>query len=289
MPELTSARKTRTSSALDALQRKFASHKVTPVGVKGGLAPHRLQPRLTEHARFLALRILSFDCYGTLIDWESGILGYLRPLLRSKGLSRSPTARFSISIPSSNRASSSRRTDVIVKFWPRCARFCARISVSNSAIEDANGLADSIRSWEPFPDTVPALKRLKSRYKLAVLSNIDDDLFAFTAPKLGVELDCVVTAQQVQSYKPSLRNFETFWIGWASKRAPAACRGEPLSRCRYRLTHWGLRPSGSIGVRADPQPPPDWSRPIPISKCRRSPLWLIWQSTNSIVARNAIS
>ena len=56
---------------------------------------------------------------------------------------------------------------------------------------------------------MPALKRLKSRYKLAVLSNIDDDLFALTAPKLGVELDCVVTAQQVQSYKPSLRNFET--------------------------------------------------------------------------------
>ena len=68
-------------------------------------------------------------------------------------------------------------------------------------------MAESIRNWEPFPDTVPALKRLKSRYKLAVLSNIDDDLFAFTAPKLGVELDCVVTAQQVQSYKPSLPKF----------------------------------------------------------------------------------
>ena len=72
-----------------------------------------------------------------------------------------------------------------------------------------HGLADSIRTWEPFPDTVPALQRLRSRYKLAVLSNIDDDLFALTAPKLGVGLDCVVTAQQVHSYKPSLHNFET--------------------------------------------------------------------------------
>jgi 2-haloalkanoic acid dehalogenase type II len=74
--------------------------------------------------------------------------------------------------------------------------------------EEAAGLAQSIRGWRPFADTVPALQRLKTRYKLAVLSNIDDDLFAFTAPKLGVELDLVVTAQQVQSYKPSLRNFE---------------------------------------------------------------------------------
>jgi len=75
--------------------------------------------------------------------------------------------------------------------------------------EEAGGLADSIRNWEPFPDTVPALRRLRSRYKLAVLSNIDDDLFALTLPKLGVELDCLVMAQQVRSYKPSLSNFET--------------------------------------------------------------------------------
>ena len=75
--------------------------------------------------------------------------------------------------------------------------------------EETAGLAESIRDWKPFPDTVPALQRLKSRYKLAVLSNIDDDLFALTAPKLGVELDLLVTAQQVQSYKPSLQNFLT--------------------------------------------------------------------------------
>ena len=75
--------------------------------------------------------------------------------------------------------------------------------------DEADGLAQSIKSWEPFPDTVPALRRLKSRYKLAILSNIDDDLFAFTAAKLEVQFDCVVTAQQVRSYKPSLHNFET--------------------------------------------------------------------------------
>ena len=75
--------------------------------------------------------------------------------------------------------------------------------------DEMHGLADCIGGWEPFPDTVAALTRLKSRYKLAVLSNIDDELFALTAPKLAVHFDCVVTAQQVRSYKPSLHNFET--------------------------------------------------------------------------------
>ena len=80
-----------------------------------------------------------------------------------------------------------------------------RFSVSTA---EANGLAESIRNWQPFADTVPALRRLQSRYKLAVLSNIDDDLFAYTAPKLEVCFDAVVTAQQVHSYKPSFNNFE---------------------------------------------------------------------------------
>ena len=60
-----------------------------------------------------------------------------------------------------------------------------RFSVSTA---EANGLAESIRNWQPFADTVPALRRLQSRYKLAVLSNIDDDLFAYTSPKLAVLL-----------------------------------------------------------------------------------------------------
>ena len=73
---------------------------------------------------------------------------------------------------------------------------------------ETNGLAESIRDWQPFDDTVGGLQRLHSRYKLAVLSNIDDDLFANTALKLEVRFDAVVTAQQVHSYKPSLNNFE---------------------------------------------------------------------------------
>ena len=155
---------------------------------------------------FSHLEYISFDCYGTLIDWESGILGYLRPLLQRKNRHVSDGEildRYSEFEPRAQQTYEPYR-DVLARV---VRDFGARFNFEVSPEETA-GLAQSIRGWRPFADTVPALQRLKTRYKLAVLSNIDDDLFAFTAPKLGVELDLVVTAQQVQSYKPSLRNFE---------------------------------------------------------------------------------
>jgi 2-haloacid dehalogenase len=160
---------------------------------------------MLELSRFEAL---SFDCYGTLIDWESGILGYLSPLLHGKGCNVSDAQILSL-----YSESEPRQQDMPYRSYRDVLSAVVRDFGREFRIEftedELDGLANSIRKWVPFPDTVPALKRLKSRYNLAILSNIDDDLFAFTAPKLGVQLDCVVTAQQVQSYKPSVRNFET--------------------------------------------------------------------------------
>ena len=151
---------------------------------------------------------LSFDCYGTLIDWESGIVGYIRPLLRSKGCEITDAKilnLYSEFEPRRQQPPYRRYREILAEVMRDFGR---ELRVETSE-DEAHGLADSIRHWEPFPDTVRALRRLKLRHKLAVLSNIDDDLFAFTAPRLGVELDCFVTAQQAQSYKPSLNNFET--------------------------------------------------------------------------------
>ncbi|HEX4424322.1 MAG TPA: HAD-IA family hydrolase, partial [Terriglobales bacterium] len=67
---------------------------------------------------------------------------------------------------------------------------------------------DSLASWQPFPDTVAALRKLKSRYQLGIISNVDDDLFASTAKKLEVKFDHVITAQQARAYKPSLKIFK---------------------------------------------------------------------------------
>ena len=151
---------------------------------------------------------LSFDCYGTLIDWESGLLGYLRPLLaRQRAATISDAqilALYSEFEPREQAGHYRSYREVLASVVRDFAREL-HFEVSDG---EAAGLAESIRYWQPFADTVAGLQRLHSRYKLAVLSNIDDDLFAYTAPKLEVQFDAVVTAQQVHSYKPSLNNFE---------------------------------------------------------------------------------
>ena len=159
---------------------------------------------MLDFARF---QWLSFDCYGTLIDWETGLLGYLRPLLESKGYALSDAQILNLYSEFEPRAQSGPYRCYREVLAQVVGDFARQLRFSVSAA-DANGLAESIRNWQSFADTVPALRRLQSRYKLAVLSNIDNDLFAYTAPKLELDFDAVVTAQQVHSYKPSFNNFE---------------------------------------------------------------------------------
>jgi len=150
---------------------------------------------------------LSFDCYGTLIDWESGILRYLQPLLQSKGraASRDRILNLYSEFEPHEQAGEYRRYRSVLECVVRDFARELGFAVSDS---EAAGLAESIQRWQPFPDTVAGLRRLRSRYKLAVLSNIDDDLLTWSAGKLEVPFDCVVTAQQVESYKPCRKNFE---------------------------------------------------------------------------------
>lgn len=155
---------------------------------------------------FAPIEWLSFDCYGTLIDWQTGILGYMQWLLERKGRFLSDGELLNLYSEFEPRAQSGpyrsyrEVLSAVVRDFGRELRFPVTPT-------DAAGLADSIAGWEPFPDTVPALHRLKSRYKLAILSNIDDDLFAYSAAKLEVRFDCLLTAQRLRSYKPSPENF----------------------------------------------------------------------------------
>src|SRR5579864_5898265 len=149
---------------------------------------------------FTQFEWLSFDCYGTLIDWELGILSYLQPLLEIKSRYASDEevlnlyARLEPQQQAGPYKSYREVLNAVVRDFGREFRF-------PTTPADAVGLADSVRNWQPFRDTVAALQRLKSRYKLAILSNIDNDLFLQTARKLEVQFDCVVTAQQLRSYK----------------------------------------------------------------------------------------
>src|SRR5215471_3084160 len=124
---------------------------------------------------FSRFEYLSFDCYGTLIDWESGILGYLRPLLKNKGVDATDDQILNLYSEFEPRRQQPYQCyrDVLLAVVRDFARHY-KVTVDE---EEARGLAESIRHWQPFPDTVSALRKLKSRYKLVVLSNIDDDLF----------------------------------------------------------------------------------------------------------------
>ena len=151
---------------------------------------------------------ISFDCYGTLIDWETGISEAVAPVLASHGIRRSRAeilALFAAVEPRVQRAGYLEYRRVLRRVMDLIGR---ELGFEPTA-SDLACLADSLPHWPVFPDTVDALRALQSRFKLAVISNVDDDLFAGTARTLDVEFDAVVTAQQVRSYKPSLGHFHT--------------------------------------------------------------------------------
>jgi 2-haloacid dehalogenase len=122
--------------------------------------------------------------------------------------------------------------------------------------EEQNSLPNSLAVWKTWPDTPAALRLLKNRFRLAILSNIDDDLFAATRPRLGVDFDEVVTAQQAQAYKPSLKLFE---LALSKIKAPAH-RVLHVGQSIYHdvvpaqalglATIWVNRPSARPGVGA---------------------------------------
>jgi 2-haloacid dehalogenase len=150
--------------------------------------------------------ILSFDCYGTLIDWEAGILSALAPLLSRHGRSVPDEILLKAFGELESAAEQAPYRSYSVVLREVVEGLGRRFGFAPNAAERAS-LAGSLAGWPPFPDTRDALRALKSKYRLAIISNIDDDLFAGTNRALGIEFDWVVTARQVGSYKPSLENF----------------------------------------------------------------------------------
>jgi 2-haloacid dehalogenase len=150
---------------------------------------------------------ISFDCYGTLIDWEAGILPVLRNVLGNHGQTLSDAATLELYGEFEAQAESGPYQSYRDVLQAVVRAFAERFDFDASSAE-IRSLAESVHAWPPFADTVPALRELQKRYKLAVISNIDDDLFAETRKHLGVEFDGVITAQQARSYKPSINNFQ---------------------------------------------------------------------------------
>ena len=156
---------------------------------------------------FSRFELLTFDCYGTLIDWEEGILRAIRHIFQAHGKSADDSTILSCY---GDFEANAERGEY------RCYRnvlgqvvrdFGRQFEFSPTASE-VNSLAESLPGGKPWPDTVSALRNLRNRFRLAVISNIDDDLFSATRPQLEVEFDPVITAQQARAYKPSLEIFQ---------------------------------------------------------------------------------
>ena len=150
--------------------------------------------------------VLTFDCYGTLIDWESGILESLRPVFANHHIEL--VADKALELYGGLEVEAERGDYIEYKAVLRqvLEGFGSRLGFVPTQTE-LQRFSESVKDWPAFPDSARALKLLKRKYKLAIISNIDDDLFAFSARRLQTAFDWVITAQQVKSYKPSMNNF----------------------------------------------------------------------------------
>jgi 2-haloacid dehalogenase/putative hydrolase of the HAD superfamily len=151
---------------------------------------------------------VTFDCYGTLIDWESGISTAFIDAAARDGVTLQRDAVIEAYIQVEPEVESGPFASYSEVLTQTAREVAQRLGWSLDPAR-AYFLADSLPSWKPFTDTLPALRRLASRYRLGIISNVDDDLIAGTLRQFpGVHFDLVVTAQQVNSYKPAYAHFE---------------------------------------------------------------------------------
>jgi 2-haloacid dehalogenase len=149
---------------------------------------------------------LTFDCYGTLIDWETGLAAAFRPVLEAHGVQAGDEellVRYGRHEAQAEAGPYLRYRDVLAAGL----RGVAGELGFEPRPEEVAAFSASVADWPAFPDSAEALRRLHERFRLGVITNCDDDLFAASNRLLGVDFDCVVTAEQAGAYKPSERGF----------------------------------------------------------------------------------
>ena len=204
---------------------------------------------------FRHFQFLTFDCYGTLINWEAGLLPVLQRVLANheKACDDATLLRLYGEFEASAEEGEFRPYRKVLRDVVR--KFGTEFGFAATEREQS-ALPNSLPDWKPWPDTVAALQKLSQRFRLCIISNVDDDLFAATRPKLGVDFHQVTTAQQARAYKPSKLIFEM-----ALSRIGAA--PETLLHVGQSLYHdvlpaqalglpavWVRRPSARSGVGA---------------------------------------
>jgi 2-haloacid dehalogenase len=150
--------------------------------------------------------VLTFDCYGTLIDWENGILDTLRPIYSGHRIELIPEKALELYGELESAAERGVYREYKAVLRSVLEGLGKRLGFTPTA-EELQRFSTSVKDWPAFPDSPSALQALHRKFRLAIISNIDDDLFAFSAERLQTKFDWIITAQQARSYKPSLNNF----------------------------------------------------------------------------------
>ena len=158
---------------------------------------------------------LTFDCYGTLIDWEAGLLAAFAPVLAAHGVTiddEDLLVRYAAHEARLEAGPYLRYRDLLAAALHGVGEELGFQPTDGEAARFGGSVVD----WPAFADSHDALTRLQRRFRLGVLTNCDDDLFAASNAKLGVDFDWVITAQQVGSYKPSQANFDALFARLAA-------------------------------------------------------------------------
>ncbi|KAJ9220713.1 hypothetical protein DTO027B5_2240 [Paecilomyces variotii] len=200
-------------------------------------------PRLSDY------RLLSFDVYGTLVDWEAGILSALQPALSQANANYTPEQILTMyqALESEQQTITPEMpySQLLATIYPLLAQ---NLNLPPATEADCRQFSNSIAHWPVFPDTVDALRRLSKHYKLVVLSNVDRDSFAKTnAGSLqNFPFDMIITAQDVGGYKPDLRNFE--YMLDAVKREFGVEREQVLQTAQSQFHDH--QPAKKVGVKS---------------------------------------
>jgi 2-haloacid dehalogenase len=224
--------------------------------------------------RFADFEALSFDCYGTLIDWEAGIAAVLVPWARRCGLDRDQEQLLEAYAAAEAKAELEHPGELYRDILARSFRTLGDQVGASVTDEDAAALASSVPDWPAFEDSHDALSVLGERFKLIILSNVDRVSFAGSRARLGVEFTSVLTAEEIGSYKPSPRNFDALGVevqrlGIDRGRLLHVAQSlfhdhAPAKRAGLR-TVWINRRHDRPGWGATPAPPvevtPDWEFP----------------------------
>lgn len=210
-----------------------------------------------------AFDVLTMDCYGTLIDWQGGIVDYLQPVLARHDAH--VTDHFILELFAATEPVLQREGGSYEDILRRVLdRFGARLGFVPTPAE-RDGFPESLGEWKPFPDTLDALVRLGTRYPLAIISNVDDALFSLTSRTLDVEFAHVITAERVGAYKPDRRMFE-------AALAAIGCGPDRILHVAQSLFHdiapasgmqiatvWIDRNQGEQGAAQETRAQPTWA------------------------------